>query len=187
MTDRAHEIEEALTFLASAIREHLTPTERAVVTAGNKALHALEHGWDGLNQGYETAAEYLTETAGELQGVQDQINSCIEILHPIRDDAGLRAATERLRTAAGALEAGLDGILTRLDEALTLLETTGEEHLIGILQDLLEQVQESAEALATVGQDLAAEIEEASGSGIEEGPLGTRTSPDQRDGPQDFT
>ncbi|GLY31430.1 hypothetical protein [Kineosporia sp. NBRC 101731] len=184
MTGRAHEIEEALTSLTSAVKGHLTRTERAVVTTENRALNALEHGWVGLNQGYESAAEHLTETAGELQGVRDQINSCIKILHPIRDDTGLRAATERLHTAAGELEAGLDGILTRLHEARTLLEATGEEHLIGILQDLIEQVQESAEALATVEKDLAAEVEEASCSGTEESPLGTWISPAQRSGPQ---
>lgn len=162
MTNRTQEIEKSLAALAAALLHHRQRVVGAASTAEDRSLNSLEHGWDAVAQGYETAATDLTEIAGELQDVGDQADACTAILHSVTADQGLNAVAERLATALAELDTGLDGILNQLDIVRSTLSATGEEYLIGIMHSLVEGVTSSAEQLANIRKDISQEQDAAS-------------------------
>ncbi|MBT0773983.1 hypothetical protein KIH74_33875 [Kineosporia sp. J2-2] len=157
MTNRVQEIQGSLTALATALRQHDQQVTGSATTAQERALSSWEHGWDNVAQGYESAAEHLTEIAGALSEVCDRAERCAQILQPLHDEHGFTGVAERLGIAIDEIDTGLEGLLRQLDEARSTLAATGEKYLTGVLQDVIEKVQESSEALAAVQKEIAEE------------------------------
>jgi len=161
VTTRTDEIKATLTALSATVTDHKTRTEALAGKAEHRADITLNHGWDGLSLGYTTAAEDLDEIATEIKALGEHLDHGVTALDQIHDDTALTDVATHLTTADAHLNTAstsIEAIAVHLDDTRTHLETTGEEHLTGLLAALVDDFQTAAQTLSTIRDDITDEL-----------------------------